>query len=265
MIHLFPEKIRGAVFDVDDTLLDNQAGVDKGTIHELTRLRAIHNVAEAYNLPQLAALTEQENIDAFLNASTHSVDGAVWEALYLKKVVNTKDIDPDNGLLKEIVRLKNALHADTLRQLGREVLDASKFVHLLAQNYQLQGSMAIASTAIRRDIGIFLDELTDLRTFFPEERIVAFEDIPHGLGKPHPEAFNRAFATLRLPETERGNVVAFEDDPRGIVAAKKAGMFVCAIATRFTPEQLRERSTPDVVIENFRQLIDAMTQDRKAQ
>lgn len=258
MIHLFPEKITGAVFDVDDTLLDNQAGVERGTIHELTRLRAIHKVAETHNLPRLAALTEQENIDAFLNASVHSVDGAVWEALYLTKVVDAKELDPGNELLNEIVQLKNSLHVDTLRQLGKEVLDASEFVHLFADTYKIQGSMAIASTAIRRDIGIFLDELTDLRKYFPEERIVAFEDIPHGLGKPHPEAFNRAFATLRLPEAERGDVVAFEDDPRGIVAAKKAGMFVCAIATRFTPEQLRERSEPDVVIENFRQLIDAI-------
>lgn len=263
MIHLFPEKISGAVFDVDDTLLDNQAGVEKGTIHELTRLKAIHKVAEINNLPQLAALTEQENIDAFLNASTHSVDGAVWEAMYLTKVVAAKELDPDNELLKEIVQLKNALHVDTLRRLGREVLDASKFVHLFADTYGLQDSMAIASTAIRRDIGIFLDELTDLRTFFPEERIVAFDDIPHGMGKPHPEAFNRAFATLRLPEEGRGKVVAFEDDPRGIIAAKKAGMFVCAIATRFTPELLRERSEPDIVIENFRQLIDAITQDKR--
>lgn len=53
--------------------------------------------------------------------------------------------------------------------------------------------------------------------------------------------------------------MAFEDDPRGIIAAKKAGMFVCAIATRFTPAQLRERSEPDVVIEGYRELIDAMT------
>src|SRR5688572_12594220 len=190
MLNKFPDTISGAIFDVDDTLLDNQAAVEFGTLHELTRSKAIHEVALSYNLPTLATLTEQENLDAFLNASTHSLDGAVWEALYLKKIVDAKDLDPSNELLNEIVQLKNSLHADTLRQLGREVLDASEFVHTFANTYDLRDSMAVASTAIRRDIGIFLDELTSLREFFPEERIIAFEDIPFGLGKPHPEAFN---------------------------------------------------------------------------
>lgn len=262
MLNIFPDRVSGAVFDVDDTLLDNQAGVEFGTLHELTRLRAIHEIALRYNLPTLATLTEQENLDAFLNASTHSLDGAVWEALYLKEIVDAKDLDPTNKLLNEIVELKNSLHVETLRELGREVLDASAFVRVFADTYNLGDKMAIASTAIRRDIGIFLDELTELRELFPEERIVAFEDIPFGLGKPHPEAFNRAFKTLGLPEEERGNVVAFEDDPRGIIAAKKAGMFVCAIATRFTPDQLRERSEPDIVIEGFRELIDAVPSKR---
>jgi beta-phosphoglucomutase-like phosphatase (HAD superfamily) len=114
--------------------------------------------------------------------------------------------------------------------------------------------MAIASSAIRRDINIFLDELTTLRTYFPKERIVAYEDIPQGLGKPYPEPFNRAFATLGLANEHRRNVIAFEDDPRGVQSAKRAGMFVCAITTRFAadhPELLA--AEPDVIIESYEQ------------
>ena len=124
----FPEIIKGVICDVDDTLLDNQVGLEFGTIHEVTRLKAIHHAAEKYNLPALAAITEKENFDAFHNASTHSLDGAVWEVLYLAKIVDSKTLDPSNELLKEIVTLKNELHVISLRTLGREVINASKFL-----------------------------------------------------------------------------------------------------------------------------------------
>ena len=42
----FPEKVKGAIFDVDDTMLGNQAGAKVGTIHEVSRLRAVHEVAK---------------------------------------------------------------------------------------------------------------------------------------------------------------------------------------------------------------------------
>lgn len=255
----FPETIKGAIFDVDDTLLDNQAGAKFGTIHEVTRLRAIHHMAERYNLPSLAAVTEEENFEAFHNASTHSLDGAVWEILYLKKIVSNKELDPTNELLKEIVLFKNEAHVDVLRTLGREVVNASTFMDALATRRGIEDRMAIASSAIRRDINIFLDELTSLRRYFPDERIVSYEDIPHGLGKPHPEPFSRAYATLGLPESDRANVVAFEDDPRGVVSAKKAGLFVCAITTRFTKDHPQlVAAGPDIIIESYAEAMEEL-------
>ena len=248
----FPENVKGAIFDVDDTMLDNQAGAKVGTIHEVSRLRAIHEVAKKYNLPTLAAVTEEQNAVAFRNALTHSVDGAVWETLYVSQMVKNRELDPNHELLREIVVLKNELHIDTLRTLGQEVPSASTFVRLLAERYDIKGKMAIASSAIRRDINIFLDELTELRAYFPDERVISLEDIPHNLGKPHPEPFNRAFATLGLLDSDRASVVAFEDDPRGVISAKKAGLFVCAITTRFkkSDEQLLA-AKPDLIIDNY--------------
>ncbi len=255
----FPEIVKGAIFDVDDTLLDNQTGVEFGTLHEHSRRKAILHVAEKYNLPNLATITAQENLDAFHNASTHSLDGAVWEVLYLKKIVNNRDLDPDHELLKEIVLLKNELHIDSLRTLGREVVSASLLVETLAGNYEIQDKMAIASSAIRRDINIFLDELTSLRRYFPDERIISYEDIPHGLGKPHPEPFNRAFATLGLLNSDRTRVIAFEDDPRGIVSAKKAGLFVCAITTRFKKDDERLLAAePDLIIDSYAEALELL-------
>ena len=205
-----------------------------------------------YNLPTLAAVTEEENAKAFRNALTHSVDGAVWETLYVSQIVENRELDPSHELLREIVVLKNELHIDTLRTLGQEVSNASIFVGALAERYGIKDKMAIASSAIRRDINIFLDELTKLRVYFPDERVISLEDIPHNLGKPHPEPFNRAYATLGLLDSDRGAVVAFEDDPRGVISAKKAGLFVCAITTRFKKddEQLLA-AQPDLIIESY--------------
>src|SRR6266542_341466 len=253
----FPKKIEGVIFDIDDTLLDNQAAVSFGTIHEVTRLRAVHHVAKKYNLAQLLTLTEQENYDAFLNAKVHSLGGAVWEVMYLKGVVESNEYDPEHVLLNEIITMKNELHADTLRELGRTVLGAVEFVHGLAEEYGIQSHMAIASSAIRRDINIFLDEMTDLRQYFPDERIVSLEDIPHNRGKPHPDPFNKAFALLHLPAASRGNVLAFEDYPRGVISAKKAGLYVCAITTRFGADHPGLlAANPDVIIDDYSDFID---------
>lgn len=255
----FPEAVKGAIFDVDDTMLDNQAGVEFGTIHEVTRLKAIHQAAEKYNLPSLAAVTEKENFDAFHNASTHSLDGAVWEVLFLKKIVDSKDLNPDHELLKEIVLLKNEMHVDSLRTLGKEVLNASAFVNALAKSCGIEEKMAIASSAIRRDINIFLDELTSLRKYFPDDHIVSYEDIPHSLGKPHPEPFNRAFATLGLSDVDRSSVVAFEDDPRGMISAKKAGLFVCAITTRFAKDNPQLLAAePDLIFDSYEEAMRSL-------
>lgn len=247
-----PEQVKGAVFDVDDTLLDNQAGVKSGTIHEHSRLKAVQNIADKYDISSLRTLTVQENLDAFLNAKVHSLPGAVWGTLFLKGVVDSEDFDPTHPLLNEIVDLKNEIHAEVLRELGVEVAGASFCVHALAERYGIENHMAIASSAVRRDITIFLDELTDLRQYFPDSRIVSLEDIHHGEGKPHPAPFNKAFESLGLNQADRRNVLAFEDDPRGVASAKAAGLYVCAITTRFTADNpTLLAAKPDMIIDNY--------------
>jgi beta-phosphoglucomutase-like phosphatase (HAD superfamily) len=247
-----PATIKGAIFDVDDTLLDNQAGASMGTIHEITRLRAIRHAAEKYSLPTLLEVTEEENLAAFNNAKQHTLEGAVWKTLFDRGVVDTDELDRENELLKEIILLKNELHKGTLRELGQPVLDAVEFVTVLAKKYGIADKMAVASTAYRQDLDIFLNEMTPLRTYFPDERVISFENVPKGFSKPHPESFNRAFATLGLPDKDRQYVVAFEDDPRGVQSAKAAGLYVCAITTRYKADDPKlVAAKPDYVIENY--------------
>src|ERR1019366_3489432 len=108
---------------------------------------------------------------------------------------------------------------------GKEVPGAVNFVFALAES-GLEDKLAIASGAIRRDVDFFLEK-TGLTKVFPDNRIKTKESFSHA--KPNPEVFNFAFNSLDLPESDRFAVCAFEDDPRGILSARAAGLYVCAI------------------------------------
>lgn len=241
-------EVKGAIFDVDDTLLDNKPGVPGQGLHERSRLAAAHTVGEKHDIPALKELTAIQNLDAFLNAPVHTLEAAVWNILVMTGVADSEVINPDNQVFKEIVALKNELHKDILREFGTEVPGAISFVQALAQN-GLRDKMAIASTAVRQDVDMFLG-MTGLDVLFPDERIKTKESITHP--KPNPEVFNLAFASLSLDEDDKPNVCAFEDDPRGIMAAKAAGLFVCAITTRFSRKSLSELEiAPNLIADSY--------------
>lgn len=243
-------EVKGAIFDVDDTLLDNKPGAPGQGLHERSRLAAVHTVGETRDMPELRALTAQQNQDAFLTAPVHTVDAAVWNILIMTGIADSEVINPNHPVLQEIVALKNALHKDILREFGTEVPGASNFVRMLGRN-GLRDKLAIASTAVRPDVDMFLD-MTNLSDFFPDERIKTKESITHP--KPNPEVFNLAFASLGLDEADRKNVCAFEDDPRGIMAAKAAGLYTCAITTRFDRDTLSKLGVaPDLIADSYQE------------
>lgn len=241
-------RIQAAIFDVDDTLLNNYPEGSSVNIHERSRLAAAHQVGKRHNIPGLQLFTIEQCLEAFLNARTHTLQGAAWEMLRMADVIQAAEIDPAHPLLLEIIQLKDELHEAILRAEGREVPGATRFVEGLARQ-GLQGKLAIASTAYRRDVDIFL-EMTELHRFFPEHTIITREKFSEA--KPHPEAFNTAFVSLNLPEHVRKHVVAFEDDPRGIASAKAAGLFTCAITTRYDRQTLTALETPpDRIADSF--------------
>lgn len=245
-------KVEGAIFDVDDTLLDNKSSNPKTALHERARLVAVHEVGKRHGIQKLAALTIEDNFNAFLNAPVHTLEAAVWEIFLMTGVADSRTINLMHPLLKEIVTIKDKLYEDILLHEGEEVPGSVAFVRALA----LSGvdRMAIASTAIRRDIDIFLLK-TGFKPLFPESRIKSKESITHP--KPNPEQFNIAFLSLDLPEKTRGHVCAFEDDPRGVMAAKSAGLFTCAITTRYPKDFLLSREVPpDLVAESFREFAE---------
>jgi beta-phosphoglucomutase-like phosphatase (HAD superfamily) len=240
--------LQGAIFDVDDTLLDNYFDGSGVGLHERSRLVAAHEVGKRYNSKGLQEFTIEQCKEAFINAKVHNLESTVWEMLYMAGEVDRDQVDPQHPMLLEMMELKEDMHEDVLRSRGGEVPGAVKFVELLAEN-GLAGKLAVASTSCRRDIDVFF-EMTGLHRYFPDDHIVSRERMTNA--KPNPEAFDKAFATLGLPDESRKFVVAFEDDPRGVMSAKAAGLYVCAIATRNTKEDLMSYMVPpDVVADSY--------------
>jgi len=82
-------------------------------------------------------------------------------------------------------------------------------------------AMAIGSAAIRFNIDFVLDNL-NIRRYF--QAIVSADDVEKS--KPHPETFLECARLLNLPPSE---CIVFEDAPKGVEAAKNAGMKAVAI------------------------------------
>ncbi len=241
--------LAGVIFDVDETLLNNFPPGEKMGLHGESRLVAAHRIGERRGIAGLKNFTYEQCVESFHKSQIHSIYGVVWQMLVIAgEISEQQTFDPDHPLVKEMVELKEHLHEELLRTKGVEVEGATAFVKALSDN-GLAGKMAIASTATRRDIDMFFEK-TGLGEFFPNEKIIARQQLTHP--KPHPDAYNQAFAALGLPESARGKVAAFEDDPRGVMSAKAAGLYACAITTIHKREDLEKLAVPpDLIAESY--------------
>jgi beta-phosphoglucomutase-like phosphatase (HAD superfamily) len=241
--------IQGAIFDVDETLLNNHPDGSDFGLHEQSRLIAVHTVGKRHDSPGLIAFTPAQSTEAFRLAKVHTVHSAIWQMLIIAGEVHPEsDLDMEHTLLKEIAALKEEIHEELLRTKGVEVPGALSFVQGLTDR---NIGRAVASTACRRDIDIFF-EAGGFNPHFSDECIISRERFSQP--KPHPEPFDLAFAALGLPEEARPYVVAFEDDPRGLASARAAGLFTCAITTRFPRnflENLPPEAAPHLIADSY--------------
>jgi beta-phosphoglucomutase-like phosphatase (HAD superfamily) len=239
-----------AIFDIDDTLLSNHPPGQEQGLHEASRLEASHRVGQKHGIAALANLSAEDNWKAWRTSPVHTLEGATWRILQIVGLADSDAINFDDPLLQKIVQLKNELHEDTLRTFGAEVPGAGQFVRWLAA-HGFQDKLAAASTAVRRDALISLD-VVGVRDFFPDKRIITKESFfEHP--KPHPMPFILAFESLGLPaDTPREKVLAFEDDPRGIMSAKAAGLYTCAITTHYSKQALAALEVaPDLTADSY--------------
>ncbi|UKT65697.1 HAD family hydrolase [Pedobacter mucosus] len=89
--------------------------------------------------------------------------------------------------------------------------------------------MAIGSAAIPFNINFVLDNL-NIRSYF--KAIVSAEDVENS--KPDPETFTKGAELLGVKFNE---CIVFEDAPKGVEAAKNAGMKCIALTTMHTAEE----------------------------
>ncbi len=99
----------------------------------------------------------------------------------------------------------------------------------LEKAHQAGIKMAIGSAAIPFNIDFILDNL-NLRKYFPV--IVSADDVT--LSKPDPETFTKGADILGV---DYSKCLVFEDAPKGVEAAKNAGMQAIALTTLHTPDE----------------------------
>lgn len=107
----------------------------------------------------------------------------------------------------------------------------------LIRAYEKGIPMGIGSAAIPFNIDFILDQL-DIRKYF--DVIVSADDVD--ISKPHPETFLKA---ARLLNTEPASCMVFEDAPKGLEAAYRAGIPCAVITTMHSRNEFLD-STPVV-------------------
>ncbi|MBK0383853.1 HAD family phosphatase [Pedobacter sp. SD-b] len=103
--------------------------------------------------------------------------------------------------------------------------------------------MAIGSAAIPFNIDFVLDNL-NLRKYFPV--VVSADDVM--LSKPHPETFTKGADILGV---EYSKCLVFEDAPKGVEAAKNAGMQAVALTTLHTPGDFAVKDNVIGFVKNY--------------
>lgn len=244
--------VKGAIFDLDDTLLDN-GPLDQPSknLHSRSRIAAVHEIGQKYNIEPLISFTDEENAHAFTNAVEHSAMGAIFNIFYITGLAKSKKVERTGdlyNLAQEIVACKHVLHEPIIHEFGVEVPGAVEFVWSL-EAANLKNKLAIATSAIHRDVEIFLQKY-NLTDKFLQNKIISHEDVARP--KPDPQCFDLAFKSLDLPDSARQSVLAFEDNPRGITSAKAAGLYVCAITTRYARESAEMKAAkPDLIADSY--------------
>lgn len=136
----------------------------------------------------------------------------------------------------EWVRRKQDVYRDMFRQKLRIFPGAAALVERLAGRYPL----AIVSSTWRENQEL-ATTAAGIREFF--QFFVGKEDVTSY--KPDPEGYLTA---ARLLRTTPAHCFVFEDSPRGIAAAKAAGMKCCGVAHK---RDVKELAAADLVVPNL--------------
>ncbi|MGG9963513.1 HAD family hydrolase [Ferruginibacter sp. SUN106] len=128
--------------------------------------------------------------------------------------------------IKEMIIEKERRYQENFRPYLKLIDGLGEF---LEEAYQAKIKMAIGSAAIPFNIDYILDGL-QLHKYFPV--VVSAYDVVES--KPHPETFLLCAEKLNVAPAD---CIVFEDSPKGVEAAARAGMKAVVITTMHTKEE----------------------------
>jgi len=144
---------------------------------------------------------------------------------------------------EDIHRLNEELEAKFRKAFGPHAKPLPGVQSLIVECHAAGVPMAVASSAIRKNVEFVLEAL-QWRPYFC--CLVTGDEVSHP--KPHPEIYVKTAQELGLAPAF---CLAFEDSFVGVEAAKRAGVKCVAIASTFPAEELRKRTEADVVAPGF--------------
>ena len=211
-------RIRGAIFDVDGTLLDSMFIWD--TIGE-TYLRSI-------------GYQPKENLnETFKNMSLHQA-ACYYQTEYGVTLSIDQIMDGVNAMLERYYRFEVPLKPGVAELLERLRQDGVK--------------LCIATATDRHLVEAALDRCGVLSCF---GEIFTCNEVGHG--KDEPDIFE---AALRFLGTRREETLVFDDALYAVRTAKEAGFPVAAVYDSHERSQAEVRARSDLYLEDLTQLVE---------
>ena len=211
-------RIRGAIFDVDGTLLDSMFIWD--------------TIGEAY-LRSIGYQPKENLNETFKNMSLHQA------ARYYQT---------EYGVTRSIDEIMDGVNAMLERYYRFEVPLKPGVAELLERLRQDGVKLCIATATDRHLVEAALDRCGVLSCF---GEIFTCNEVGHG--KDEPDIFE---AALRFLGTRREETLVFDDALYAVRTAKEAGFLVAAVYDSHERSQAEVRARSDLYLEDLTQLVE---------
>jgi len=188
-------EVKGALFDVDGTLLDSMSGFFPSWVA----------VGKDYGI----TLTEEE---------FYAYGG--WPLPEIVKDLHKKCLGTDatDAFVEEFLDKKRVVRVQQEKERGPPA--AIEAVIAVARAHVAAGIPIYAATSGIRDVVEHHLKAAGLDDLFPQDRIITAADLPKGRGKPNPDIFIEAARRIGVAPQD---CIAYEDAPSGMESAWRAG------------------------------------------